>query len=122
MMTKGIFKAKYGDELQGRDWVRKIDPDDLRVLVDAGLQAHRYGKMGGKARARTARRVNGKFVRDDGTYTPLEQQRAEAAAAAPDDEGAMIWNGLDVEQVSDRVSDALDNLSDKYTIVHRGSA
>lgn len=52
----GIFKAKYGDNLRGRDWARRIEPDDVKVLAEIGQRAHLYGHMGGVARAATARR------------------------------------------------------------------
>lgn len=45
---KGLFKSRYPD-LKGRDWVRRIEPDDLRVFVDIGNQANDHGKLGGVA-------------------------------------------------------------------------
>lgn len=47
MNYSGIFKARY--TLRGKDWIRTIDPDDRRVLVDIGLQAAEHGRAGGRA-------------------------------------------------------------------------
>lgn len=62
--VKGIFKAKYGDQLKGADWVRRIDPEDQRVLIDIGLQAFDHGRQGGRAQAeRGLRDPRGRFTR-----------------------------------------------------------
>ena len=74
METSGIFKRKY-QSLRGSDWIRTIDPEDIQVFVDLGNQANDHGRMGGKARSATARRIKGKFVRADGTFTPLDEKR-----------------------------------------------
>ena len=34
----GIFKAKYGI-LQGKAWIRSLDPEDLRVFIEMGFKA-----------------------------------------------------------------------------------
>jgi hypothetical protein len=47
MNYPGIFKSRYS--LQGKDWLRQVDPDDLRVFVDIGLQAAEHGRKGGRA-------------------------------------------------------------------------
>ena len=47
MMYPSLFKSGYS--LHGRDWVRRIDPEDLRVFVDIGLAAADFGRKGGKA-------------------------------------------------------------------------
>jgi hypothetical protein len=43
-----LFKARY-PILRGKDWVRRIEPEDLRVFVDIGLKANDHGKQGGRA-------------------------------------------------------------------------
>lgn len=59
----GLFKARY--KLVGRDWVRRLNPDDLSVLVDAGLKAAQHGHLGGQARAQTGHRdMRGRWVRE----------------------------------------------------------
>lgn len=61
---KGVFKQKYGDNLRGRDWLRRIDPEDRRVFAHAGFVASDYGRRGGLARARTAKRDwRGRFAK-----------------------------------------------------------
>ena len=50
----GLFKSRYS--LTGRDWVRRLPPEDRRVFIDMGLQAWEYGHLGGLARARTCNR------------------------------------------------------------------
>lgn len=57
-----LFRSKY--DLTGRrDWVRLLEPDDLRVFIQIGLQAGEYGKRGGLARAAAAKRDNrGRFA------------------------------------------------------------
>lgn len=50
MSYTNLFKQKYA--LFGKDWVRRIDPDDLKVFVGIGLEANEHGRQGGKALAR----------------------------------------------------------------------
>jgi hypothetical protein len=50
MNYSGIFKARY-PVLTGKDWIRRINPDDRAVLVDIGLQAAEHGHLGGVALA-----------------------------------------------------------------------
>lgn len=45
-MYPNLFNSRY--TLQGRDWVRLLDPEDLRVFVDIGLQHADHGKKGGR--------------------------------------------------------------------------
>lgn len=57
----GIFRKKY--RLQGKDWIRSIEPEDRAVLVQIGMAAMDYGRAGGKARASTAKRdKRGRFA------------------------------------------------------------
>lgn len=61
----GLFKAKYG-KLEGKDWIRKIDPEDARVLITVGLREMDFGRMGGKARAALAiRDERGRFKKQE---------------------------------------------------------
>lgn len=46
----GVFKARY-PVLKGKDWVRTIDPEDRRVFVSIGAEAHLHGVIGGQALA-----------------------------------------------------------------------
>lgn len=48
MMYPNLFKARY-PVLKGKDWVRTISPEDRKVFVDIGREAHDTGKMGGRA-------------------------------------------------------------------------
>jgi hypothetical protein len=58
----GMFKNRYG-KLQGRNWVRSLDPEDKEVFISLGLSAAEYGHLGGVARAQTAKRDDlGRFV------------------------------------------------------------
>ena len=58
---QGKIKEKYPD-LNGRDWVNRIDPQDKQVLVHAMQAGGQYGRLGGKARAATAQRdAKGRF-------------------------------------------------------------
>lgn len=41
-----LFNSRYS--LQGKDWVRLLEPEDLRVFVDIGAQAHDHGRLGGR--------------------------------------------------------------------------
>lgn len=60
----GIFKARY-TELRGRDWIRRIDPDDRQVFIEIGLAATEYGRKGGAARAHAPRDERGRFVKTE---------------------------------------------------------
>ena len=46
MNYSGIFKARY--TLTGKDWVRRIDPEDLRAFVSIGMEANLHGVTGGR--------------------------------------------------------------------------
>lgn len=56
-----LFRKRY--TLHGRFWLKQIDPDDLKAFVHIGMEAHDYGRMGGKVRASTAKRdKRGRFA------------------------------------------------------------
>ena len=62
MFFPDLFKSRY--VLQGKDWIRRVEPDDRKAFVQIGMRFHNYGKMGGKARAATARRdKRGRFTK-----------------------------------------------------------
>lgn len=46
MNFPNLFNSRYS--LQGRDWVRLLEPEDLRVFVDIGLKAMDHGRLGGR--------------------------------------------------------------------------
>jgi uncharacterized protein with GYD domain len=58
----GIFKARY--QTKGRvDWVKLLTEEDKAVFIRMGLAAAEYGRKGGIARARTAKRdARGRFT------------------------------------------------------------
>lgn len=63
MTYPDLFKRRY-NSLTGKDWIRSVLPEDRRAFVHIGMQAHDYGRLGGKARARTARRdEKGRFIK-----------------------------------------------------------
>lgn len=63
MLYPNLFKNKY-PELRGKDWIRHIEPDDRQVFIEIGMKAWDYGRVGGLARARTARRDSrGRFAK-----------------------------------------------------------
>jgi hypothetical protein len=47
-MFPNLFLSRY-TELKGRDWLRRIEPEDRAVFVDIGLKANGHGQLGGKA-------------------------------------------------------------------------
>ena len=55
MQYPALFKRRY-PRLKGKDWIRRIDPDDRRAFVQIGLLATENGHKGGKARAASATR------------------------------------------------------------------
>lgn len=58
-----LFKSRY-PELIGRDWIRRVEPDDRTAFVHIGLAAFDYGRQGGKVRAATAQRdERGRFTK-----------------------------------------------------------
>jgi hypothetical protein len=64
MDLTGIFKNKY--QINGKDWVRRLEPEDLQVFIDIGLKATDFGRLGGIANAETCKRdKHGKFTRKD---------------------------------------------------------
>lgn len=46
MTYPGLF-SRY--TLKGKDWLRRIEPEDRAVFVDIGLQEAEHGSLGGKA-------------------------------------------------------------------------
>lgn len=61
---KNLFKNRY-DKLLGSDWIRRIDAEDRKAFIEIGLAAMDFGKLGGTARAKTAKRdSNGRFIKN----------------------------------------------------------
>jgi hypothetical protein len=68
MKLKGLVKAKYGEQLHGRDWIKRIEPEDRAALVAQCHEAAQHGHIGGVKRAQAAQRDNrGRFVGRDGS-------------------------------------------------------
>jgi len=54
--------------LKGRDWIKTLPDEDKKVFIQIGLEAGDHGRLGGIARAETAKRDRrGHFVKDDGS-------------------------------------------------------
>ena len=48
----------------GRSWLRNVSKEDRQAFAMIGCQAHQYGKLGGKARAASAKRDRrGRFTK-----------------------------------------------------------
>lgn len=63
MKYPNLIKSRYNLTGKGRDWIRYIHPEDRAVLVEIGMVAWDFGRMGGKARAATALRdYRGRFI------------------------------------------------------------
>lgn len=61
---KGVFKSRY-PQLSGADWIRRLEPEDLKAFIQIGMQAWDYGRMGGEVRAKTCKRDNrGRFAKN----------------------------------------------------------
>lgn len=45
-MYPNLFKARY-PVLKGKDWVRRIHPEDRAVFVSIGAEFHLHGVIGG---------------------------------------------------------------------------
>ncbi len=62
MIYPNLFKQKY--QLKGKNWVKTIEPDDLKVFIDIGMRFNDYGRMGGKVRGKTGKRDRrGRFTK-----------------------------------------------------------
>lgn len=60
----GLFHAYT--ERKGKDWLKKVEPVDRQAFCFIGMRAHDFGRLGGKARARTGKRDRrGRFVKED---------------------------------------------------------
>lgn len=65
MLYPILFKNKY-PKLSGKDWVRHIDPEDRQVFIQIGMAAWDYGRVGGLARAKMAKRDSrGRFTKNE---------------------------------------------------------
>lgn len=59
----GLFTSRY-PALRGRDWIRRVEPDDRQAFIEIGLAYTEYGRKGGRARAQAALRdERGRFTR-----------------------------------------------------------
>lgn len=47
MKYPGLFSQHQ--PLKGKDWIRRIPPEDRAVFVDIGLQEAQHGSLGGQA-------------------------------------------------------------------------
>lgn len=64
MLYPNLFKQRYYLKGKGRDWIRYIHPEDRAVFIEIGMVAWDFGRMGGRARARTATRdYRGRFCK-----------------------------------------------------------
>jgi hypothetical protein len=80
MNMKGVWKARY-TWLKGKDWVNTLDKDDHQCFTELLCHNSQWGKVGGKARAMTARRdTRGRFVRNM-TREEFDQQTDNALRA-----------------------------------------
>lgn len=50
-MYPNLFRSKY-PILHGKAWIKALEPDDLRVFIDIGLQATQHGRLGGLAHSK----------------------------------------------------------------------
>lgn len=58
----GLF-ASY--QKTGSDWIRRLEPEDLKAFIELGMRSWDYGKLGGKARAKSAQRdEKGRFTKN----------------------------------------------------------
>lgn len=58
----GLFAGRY--DLRGRDWVRRLEPDDLQVFIELGMSYNLHGRLGGLARAvKATRDSRGRFAK-----------------------------------------------------------
>ena len=55
-MHPNLFLNKYGEDLTGRDWFSRIDPQDKKVFASIDFAASDFGKAGGKVRGETGKR------------------------------------------------------------------
>ena len=62
MLYPNLFKNYPGR--QGKDWIKNLPKEDLRVFVEIGLEAGDHGRLGGIARATKAERdQRGRFAK-----------------------------------------------------------
>ena len=58
-----LFKNRY-PELQGSDWIKRIDPEDKKVFVSLGMSHNGYGRKGGLQRGKFGLRdKRGRFTK-----------------------------------------------------------
>lgn len=63
MIYPDLFKD-YPDR-KGKDWVRRLPKEELKVFISIGLKAADFGKLGGAARAKSAKRDRrGRFAKE----------------------------------------------------------
>ena len=48
MKYPNLFKSRY-ENLQGKNWINSIDPDDKKAFIEIGLQETNHGVKGGRA-------------------------------------------------------------------------
>lgn len=48
MKYPNLFRNRYG-KLNGKDWLRRVDSEDLQAFARIGLEASDYGRSGGRA-------------------------------------------------------------------------
>ena len=51
MKYPNLFHSRY-TELSGRDWIKKIEPEEIQAFARLGFQESGYGKKGGVALAK----------------------------------------------------------------------
>lgn len=62
-IPQGYFKI-YAP-LKGRDWIKRLPPEELQAFVHIGLAYADYGRLGGNVRAKTGKRDSkGRFIKE----------------------------------------------------------
>lgn len=81
-MYPNLFRNKY-PSLRGKAWVKALEPEDLQVFIDIGLQACEHGRLGGLAISKRGREYMSKIGRIGAIVTNSKR----------------LWNRLMIEEM-----------------------
>lgn len=59
-----LFKSRY-PVLSGKAWIKTVESDDRKAFVELGQKHSEYGRLGGVARSKSAKRdEKGRYVKN----------------------------------------------------------
>lgn len=88
MKFPNLFKSRYPKStLTGQDWIRNVDEEDRQAFARIGMEAHNYGRQGGRAIVKQRGKEYMREIGSRGAKTTNELHAFNRAMEELDNEG-----------------------------------